>query len=71
MDKNETELVHARHDLHLLRARVLRRLLNDVSTLVVGLSAMHSDYPKPHVLQDKVERVVDSLLQEIENLRNV
>lgn len=66
----ETELVHAKHDLYLLRARTFRRLLDNFALLNVGLSAVQGDYPKPHVLQDRVERVLDSMLREIETLRN-
>ena len=69
MDKNATELVHARDDLEKLRSRVLRRLLDDVRTLCIGLSAMEGDHPKPHVLKDKAERVLDSLIEEISNIR--
>jgi hypothetical protein len=66
----ETELVHARYDLHLLRARTLSRLLDNFTNLNIGLSAMQGSHPRPHVLQDKVERVLDSMLKEIETLRN-
>jgi hypothetical protein len=64
------ELTHARYDLHLLRGRVLSRLLNDIETLKVGLSAMQGDHPKPHVLQDKVERVLESLMREVSTIRD-
>jgi hypothetical protein len=65
----ETELIHARHDLHFLRARALRCLLDNFANLNIGLSAVQGDYPKPHVLQDRVERVLDSMLKEIEKLK--
>jgi hypothetical protein len=63
------ELTHARHDLHLLKGRVLNRLLSDIDSLTVGLSAMQGDYPKAHVLVDKVERVLSSLLSEVAAIR--
>ena len=66
----ETELIHARHDLHLLRARTLRHLIDNFANLNIGLSAVQGDYPKPHVLQDRVERVLTSMLKEIETIRN-
>jgi hypothetical protein len=66
----ETELVHARHDLHLLRARTLKCLIDNFANLNIGLSAVQGDYPKPHVLQDRVERVLTSMLKEIETLRS-
>jgi hypothetical protein len=69
MQTETSEVIHLRHDLELFKKRMLRRLLNDTETLSVGLSSMQGSHPRPHVLQDKVERVLDSLLQEIDNLR--
>ena len=69
MQTETSEVIHLRHDLELFKKRMLRRLLNDTETLSVGLSAMQGNHPRPHVLQDKVERVLASLLQEIDNLR--
>jgi hypothetical protein len=66
---SDHELTHAKYDLHLLKGRVLKRLLNDIDTLTVGLSAMQGDHPKPHVLVDKVQRVLDSLLNEVSTIR--
>ena len=70
MQTETTEVIHLRHDLELLKKQMLRRLLNCTETLSVGLSAMQGSHPRPHVLQDKAERVLDSLMQEIDNLRN-
>jgi hypothetical protein len=66
---SDHELVHAKYDLHLLRSRVLNRLLNDIESLTVGLSAMQGNHPKAHVLVDKVERVLESLMREVETIR--
>jgi hypothetical protein len=66
---SDDELVHAKYDLHLLQSRVLSRLLSDIESLTVGLSAMQGDYPKAHVLVDKVERVLGSLLSEVAAIR--
>ena len=66
---SDHELTHARYDLHLLKGRVLNRLLNDIDSLTVGLSAMQGDHPKAHVLVDKVERVLSSLLSEVAAIR--
>lgn len=66
---SDDELAHAKYDLHLLQSRVLSRLLSDIESLTVGLSAMQGDYPKAHVLVDKAERVLGSLLSEVAAIR--
>lgn len=65
----ETQAAHLRDDLEKLRSRVLRRLVADVGMLDVGLSAMQSPEPRIHVIQDRVERVIDALQTEINKLR--
>ena len=64
----ETELIYARHDLHHLKGRTLNRLLSDMDSLKVGLSAIEGNNPRLHVLQDKVQRVIESMAREIEFL---
>ena len=66
---SDHELVHAKYELHLLQSRVLNRLINDCESLTVGLSAMQGNHPKAHVLVDKVERVLESLMREVETIR--
>jgi hypothetical protein len=66
---SDDELVHAKYDLHLLQSRVLNRLLNDIESLTVGLSAMQGNHPKAHVLVDKVERVLESMRVEVGKIR--
>lgn len=65
----ETQAAHLRDDLEQLRSRVLRRLVADVESLDVGLSALQSPKPRIHVIQDRVERVIDALRLEISRLR--
>lgn len=65
----ETQAAHLRDDLEQLRSRVLRRLVADVETLDVGLSALQSPEPRIHVIQDRVERVIDAMRSEINKLR--
>lgn len=65
----ETQAAHLRDDLEQLRSRVLRRLVADVDMLDVGLSALQSPEPRIHVIQDRVERVIDALRTEINKLR--
>ena len=65
----ETQAAHLRDDLEQLRSRVLRRLVMDVETLDIGLSALQSPAPRIHVIQDRVERVIDALRSEIKKIR--
>lgn len=66
---SETQAVHLRDDLEQLRSRVLRRLVADVDMLGVGLSALQSPEPRMHVIQDRVERVIDALRTEINKIK--
>ena len=65
----ETQSAHLRDDLQQLRSRVLRRLISDIDSLEVGLSALQSPEPRIHVIQDRVERVIDALRSEINKLK--
>jgi hypothetical protein len=65
----ETQAAHLRDDLEQLRSRVLRRLVVDVGMLAVGLTALQGPEPRIHVIQDRVERVIDALQTEINRLR--
>ena len=66
---SENELAHLRDDLEQLRTRMLRRLKADIDQLEVGLSALRGGEPRVHVIQDRVERVVDALRAELKNLQ--
>ncbi len=63
------ELAHLRDDFEQLRTRMLRRLVGDVEQLEVGLSALRGTEPRVHVIQDRVERVVDALRLEVNKLK--
>ncbi len=63
------ELAHVHDDLEQLRTRMLRRLKTDIEQLEVGLSAVRGSEPRVHVIQDRVERVVDALRIELKNLQ--
>jgi len=65
----QTEAAHLRDDIEQLRSRLLRRLVTDVEQLEVGLTAIRSPEPRIHVMQDRVERVVDALRAELNKLR--
>jgi hypothetical protein len=65
----EIETAHLRDDMEQLRSRILRRLVADVDQLEVGLSALRGTEPRIHVIQDRVERVLDTLRAEINKLK--
>lgn len=65
----ETQAAHLRDDFEQLRSRVLRRLVENVEKLGIGLSAIQGSEPKVHVVRDRLERVVDELQKEINKLR--
>jgi hypothetical protein len=65
----EIETAHLRDDMEQLRSRVLRRLVADVDQLEVGLSALRGPDPRIHVIQDRVERVLDTLRAELSKLK--
>ena len=48
---------------------MLRRLAADIEQLDVGLSALRGPEPRVHVIQDRVERVVDALRDEVNKLK--
>lgn len=58
MDK-DVELAHAKHDLHIYRGEVTRRVLSDIDLLRNALVALERG--KTHVTKDHLERVIDSL----------
>ena len=66
---SENELAHLRDDVEQMRTRMLRRLAADIEQLDVGLSALRGPEPRVHVIQDRVERVVDSLRAEVNKLK--
>lgn len=63
------ESTHLRDDFEQMRTRVLRRLVADVDQLEVGLSALRGPEARVHVIQDRVERVVDALRAEVNRLK--
>jgi len=65
----ETQAAHLRDDFEQLRSRVLRRLVENVEKLGIGLSAIQGSEPKVHVVRDRLERVIDELQKEINKLR--
>lgn len=65
----ESTGVHLRDDNEQLRARILRRLVTDVEYLDVALAALNDNTPRPHVVKDRIERVLDTLRSEIKKLR--
>jgi len=64
----ENRLAHARDDHENLRARVLRRLKEDVRLLDEGVHALQRDPPKVRVMEDHAERTLDGLRREIQQL---
>ena len=64
----ENTLTHARDDHENLRARVLRRLKEDVRLLDEGVHALQRDPPKVRVMEDHAERTLDGLRKEIQRL---
>jgi hypothetical protein len=66
-----SERAHLHDDLEQLRTRVLRRLMTDIDQLEVGLEALRAAEPRVHVIQDRVERVVDALRSEVNKLKGV
>jgi hypothetical protein len=61
----ETEMIHRLNDAELLVARMKHRIEQDVALLRDGLAALRRD--KPHVMIDHAERVISSLMTEIED----
>ena len=66
---SENERAHLRDDVEQMRTRMLRRLAADIEQLEVGLSALRGPEPRVHVIQDRVERVVDALRDEVNKLK--
>jgi hypothetical protein len=64
----ENKLAHARDDRENLRARVLRRLKDDVRLLDEGVHALQRDPPKVRIMEDHAERALDALRKEIHQL---
>lgn len=65
---HENELAHIRDEHEMLRARVLRRIKEDVKLLDEGLHALQRDPPKIRVMEDHAERAADGLRNEIKQL---
>lgn len=65
---HENELAHVRDEHERLRARVLRRIKEDVKLLDEGLHALQRDPPKIRVMEDHAERAADGLRNEIRQL---
>jgi hypothetical protein len=64
----ENELAHLRDDHESLRARVLRRIREDVNLLDEGLHALQRDPPKVRVMEDHAERALAGLRSEVKQL---
>jgi hypothetical protein len=64
----ENKLAHERDDRENLRARVLRRLKDDVKLLDEGVHALQRDPPKVRIMEDHAERTLDALRKEIHHL---
>jgi len=64
----ENKLAHARDDRENLRARVLRRLKEDVRLLDEGVHALQRDPPKVRIMEDHAERTLDALRKVIQQL---
>jgi hypothetical protein len=64
----EDAITHLRDDHESLRARVLRRIREDVNLLDEGLHALQRDPPKVRVMEDHAERALDGLRSEIKQL---
>ena len=60
-------IVHLKDDKEILRSSVIRRAKDDRELLISALHAL--EHNKPHVVKDHLERVRDSLMEEINKLR--
>jgi hypothetical protein len=65
---HRTALLHARDDFEALRARVMRRIKDDVALLEEGLVALNREPPKVDVMIDHADRVVEALRGEVRKL---
>jgi hypothetical protein len=66
--KHREELSHLRDDFEQMRGLVLRQLKADITLLEEGLHAANRTPPKLNVTIDHVERVLEALRREIEQL---
>ena len=64
----DDQAVHLRDERETLRTRLLRTMKSDLDLLQSGLDAANRPMPKPEVLIDAVQRVADSLRQQLRHL---
>lgn len=65
------EIAHRRDAFEDLRGRVLRCLRQETALLNLGLQALRAQQPKPHVMDDHADRVLEALRREIERIERL
>lgn len=63
------EIAHRRSAFEDLRGRILRCLRQESALLATGLQALRGPNPKPHVIDDHADRVLEALKREIERIQ--
>lgn len=65
------EIAHRRDAFEDLRGRILRCLRRESALLASGLQALRGPHPKPEVMDDHADRVIEALKREIERVERL
>jgi chromosome segregation ATPase len=66
--EHSAAMIHAAEDLRRLRARLSRRIEDEITLLEEGLSAIRRDPPTTHVMEDHAERAINAFRAELRSL---
>ncbi len=64
----EDTIAHLRNDMEIMRSGVVRRLKSDLMLLKEAQEANSKTPPKTHVVDDHLDRVIESLEKEVKKL---
>ena len=63
MDDKDIQIIHLRDDIHTLRGQHIRALREWQYNLKTALSALNNDHPRPHVAEQRIQRILDQIEQ--------